>query len=241
MRERAGNFRSQEFARHEEAEADAILKAHQGNSSILVKSATVGLCGITAFNARTIAWFPVTQQRWTRLETRFPVILKGDVAEVAHRSDAGLVSRKISNQAELQQEICSLEAKVRQTTNRSATISVEKYFPHDLEVILGVKYDATFGPVILCGLGGVFTEILKDYALGLAPLTTGDAEDMLSSLQAFPMLQKSGCTEPLTGALLQLSDLAVELTGKIAALDINPIGLRSNSSAALVLDAKVHL
>ena len=48
-----------------------------------------------------------------------------------------------------------------------------------------MKYDATFGPVILCGLGGVFTEILKDYALGLAPLTTADAEDMLSSLKAF--------------------------------------------------------
>ncbi len=163
------------------------------------------------------------------------------VAEVAHRSDAGLVSRKISNEAELQQEFAALEAKVLQTTNRSATISVEKYFPHDFELILGVKYDATFGPVILCGLGGVFTEILKDYALGLAPLTTADAEDMLSSLKAFPMLQKSAALEPLTDALLRLSDLAVELNGKIAAVDINPIGLRSNSSAALVLDAKIHL
>ena len=67
----------------------------------------------------------------------------------------------------------------------NSTVSVDKFIPHDFEVILGVKYDPTFGPVILCGLGGIFTEVLKDYALRLAPLTRIDAEDMLSSLKAF--------------------------------------------------------
>ena len=163
------------------------------------------------------------------------------VANVAHRSDAGLVSRKISNEAELQREFAALETKALQTTNGSATISVEKYFPHDFEVILGVKYDATFGPVILCGLGGIFTEILKDYALRLAPLTDDDARDMLSSLKAFPILEKAAALDLLTDALLRLSDLAVELSGKITAVDINPIGLRAHSSEALVLDAKIHI
>ena len=73
---------------------------------------------------------------------------------------------------------------------RNVDISVEKFLPHDFEVILGVKYDPTFGPVVLCGLGGIFTEVLKDYALRLAPLTRVDAEDMLSSLQAFPGFAK---------------------------------------------------
>ena len=123
----------------------------------------------------------------------------------------------------------------------TVVISVEKYFAHEFEVILGVKYDATFGPVILCGLGGVFTEILKDYALRLAPLTTQDAKDMGSSLKAFPILEKAASLDSLTDALLRLSDLAVELRGKIAAVDINPIGLGSDSSAALVLNAKIHM
>ena len=160
---------------------------------------------------------------------------------MAHRSDAGLVSRKISNEAELQQEFAALETKVRKTTSGSVTVSVEKYFPHDVEVILGVKYDATFGPVILCGLGGIFTEILKDYALRLAPLTDDDARDMLSSLKAFPILDKAAAIGSLTGALLRLSDLAMELDGKIAAVDINPIGLQAHSSEPLVLDAKIHI
>ncbi len=80
-------------------------------------------------------------------------------------------------------------------SNGNFNISVEKFLPHDFEVILGVKYDPTFGPVILCGLGGIFTEVLKDYTLRLAPLTRVDAEDMLSSLRAYPILQKDGVGE----------------------------------------------
>jgi acetate---CoA ligase (ADP-forming) len=219
----------------------AILKTHPG-VSILPHAATVDLLkhyGFQCADYRLASNFDEAGDAARKLG--FPVILKGMVANVAHRSDAGLVSRKISNEAELQQEFAALEAKARKTTNGSVTVSVEKYFPHDFEVILGVKYDATFGPVILCGLGGIFTEILKDYALRLAPLTDDDARDMLSSLKAFPILDKAAAIGSLSGALLQLSDLAMELNGKIAAADINPIGLQAHSSQALVLDAKIHI
>ena len=127
----------------------------------------------------------------------------------------------------------------RQTDQRPS--ASKNIFRTTFEVILGVKYDATFGPVILCGLGGIFTEILKDYALRLAPLTDDDARDMLSSLKAFPILEKAAALDLLTDALLRLSDLAVELSGKITAVDINPIGLQAHSSEALVLDAKIHI
>ena len=130
-------------------------------------------------------------------------------------------------------------------SNGHFDISVEKFLPHDFEVILGVKYDPTFGPVILCGLGGIFTEVLKDYTLRLAPLTRVDAEDMLSSLRAYPILQKDGAENSrhvaaLTDALLQLSELAVELDGRISAVDINPIGMSTGLPDIHVLDAKIH-
>jgi acyl-CoA synthetase (NDP forming) len=158
------------------AKAEAILKAYP-DISMLPHSATVELLkqyGFQCAEYRLATNYEEAKNAAERLG--FPVILKGMVANVAHRSDAGLLSRKISTEAELQQEFAALEVKARQTTNGSAVISVEKYFPHDFEVILGVKYDATFGPVILCGLGGVFTEILKDYVLRLAPLTTHAAD-----------------------------------------------------------------
>ena len=65
---------------------------------------------------------------------------------------------------------------------------------------------------------------------------------MLSSLKAFPVLRKSlAHLKSLTDALLRLSDLAVDLNGQINAVDINPIGLSTDSSETTVLDAKIHL
>ena len=109
-------------------------------------------------------------------------------------------------------------------------------------MILGVKYDATFGPVLLCGLGGIFAEVLQDFALRLAPLAKTDVADMLSSLRAFPVLNKTPANiDRLSDALLRLSDLALELNGKIQAVDINPIALGTQLPGAIILDAKVHI
>src|SRR5262245_60928462 len=171
----------------------------------------------------------------------YPVILKGLVPDVAHRTDAGLVSRQISNDAELEREFSAVAARASSQTRAVVPIGVEKFVAHDVEVILGVKYDGTFGPVLLCGLGGIFTEALKDYSLRLAPLTKSDATDMLATLKAYPVLSKSvGFVDLLADALLRLSDLAVDLDGKIQAVDINPIGL-TDLSGPVVLDAKVYL
>jgi acetyltransferase len=135
-----------------------------------------------------------------------------------------------------------LQANAVQRSQDAVTVSVEKFIAHDFEVIVGVKYDRTFGPVLLCGVGGIFTEILKDFALRLAPLTARDAEAMLASLKAFSVLQQNAAwLKELTNGLLCLSDLALELAGKIKAVDINPIGLSYGSSTLTVLDAKVHL
>ena len=97
--------------------------------------------------------------------------------------------------------------------------------------------------MVLCGLGGIFTEVLNDFALRLAPLSRTDAAEMLSSLKAYAVLKKTPASvELLSDALLRLSDLAMELNGKIQALDINPIALGGAADlGAIVLDAKVHI
>jgi succinyl-CoA synthetase beta subunit len=172
----------------------------------------------------------------------FPVILKAIVPDLAHRSDAGLVSRCIANAGELASEFARVVANAKSLGAALIPVSVEKFVAHDLEIILGVKYDATFGPVVLCGLGGIFTEVLKDFALRLAPLSKSDAVDMLSSLKAYAVLKKTPARiELLSDALLHLSDLTIELNGKIQALDINPIALGAADLDAIVLDAKIHI
>jgi acyl-CoA synthetase (NDP forming) len=209
------------------ANVEAILKAHDG-ASMLPHSATMEL--LAAYGFRCVD-FDLVSNRDEAMAVAskigYPVIMKGIVHDVAHRSDIGLVSRKVSSDAELQREYEALAERARVVSQENPVISVERYVPHGFEVILGVKYDATFGPVILCGLGGTFTEVLKDYALRLAPLTATEARNMRSSLRAFPVLH--------------LSSLAIELRGKISTIDINPLGLSSDSSHLTVLDAKIHV
>lgn len=242
LNRRQGTARQIAVAPQTRAVAANIVSAH-GGGAMLSPAATVELLQAYGFHcAQAATATTLAQAHSAAAELGYPVILKALVPEVAHRSDAGLVSRRIADGGELASEFNRIIANAKAQNSVRVQVSVEKFIAHDLEVILGVKYDPTFGPVVLCGLGGIFTEVLKDFALRLAPLTKSDAADMLSSLKAYPVLQKTPASiEVLNDALLRLSDLAMELDGKIQAVDINPIGLGLESGGAIVLDAKVHV
>ncbi|HEX2929884.1 MAG TPA: acetate--CoA ligase family protein, partial [Candidatus Binatia bacterium] len=222
---------------------EAILSVGK-NGSMLPHEATAQLLGAYGF---ACAEFKIAsdadEAASAAAKIGYPVILKGIAPDIAHRSDAGLVSGKIDDEAALRRSFTTLQRNVG--THARVEVSVERYLPHDFEVILGVKYDETFGPVVLCGLGGIFTEVLKDYALRLAPLTRTQAEDMLSSLKTFAALKKStngtAHIESIIEKIVDLSNLAVDLRGRIRAVDINPIGITLGSPAITVLDAKTHL
>jgi acetyltransferase len=219
-----------------------VLAAHDGGA-LLAPAATAELLrqyGFQSAPASTVQ--TIAEASAAAAQLGFPVIVKAILPGVAHRSDVGLVSRRIADADGLAGEFQRLSGNAKTQSSAALSFSVEKFIVHDLEVILGVKYDPTFGPVVLCGLGGIFTEVLKDFALRLAPLTKDDAADLLASLKAYAVLQKTPRTIALlSDALLRLSDLAVELNGKIQALDINPIALGAGLTDAIVLDAKVHV
>ena len=219
-----------------------ILEARRGGA-MLSAAATIELLSAYGFHcAQAVSAATVAEANAAATRLAFPVILKALVPDVAHRSDAGLVSRRVDDPDELAREFERIAAHARSQSAAPLQVSVEKFVAHDLEIILGVKYDATFGPVVLCGLGGIFTEVLKDFALRLAPLSQSAAAEMLSSLKAYAVLKKTPASiELLSDALMRLSDLAIELNGKIQTLDINPIALGAADLGAIVLDAKVHL
>jgi acetyltransferase len=231
--------------RRDPASIDAILQ--RGRGALLPQPETAELLGLCGFDCAAYKLASGSGEAIAAAhKLGYPVIIKAGAGNVAHRSDAGLVSGRIANDDALREEFAKLESRARALGELEVSVSIERFIPHDLEIILGVKYDPTFGPVILCGLGGIFTEVLKDYALRLAPLSEPDVADMLSSLKAFPVLQKaeangSPYTKVLSAALMRLSDLAVGLSGKISAVDINPIVLPSGASQLQILDAKIHL
>jgi acyl-CoA synthetase (NDP forming) len=112
-----------------------------------------------------------------------------------------------------------------------------------VETIIGVVQEPVFGPLVVFGLGGIATEVLGDHAARLAPLTTADADDLIRSIRAAPLLLGHRGAPPadlhaLQEALLRISRLADELP-EVAELDLNPVIARPDG--AFAVDARVRV
>src|SRR5207302_4089993 len=114
-------------------------------------------------------------------ELGYPVVLKA--ASLLHKSDAGGVALGLRNEAELATAFSRM-------TTLGAEYSLERTAPVDegFELIVGARRDPRFGPIALVGLGGVYAELLRDVAVGLAPVVEAEAERMLRSLAGAPLL-----------------------------------------------------
>lgn len=190
----------------------------------------------------------LTGARKAAQDLGYPLIMKATGLDVGHKSNVGLVSSRVLTATDLEREFESVRqhAIALATDSHPVAMSVEKYIDHKYEFIIGLKTDEIFGPIILFGLGGVFTEVLRDYVIGLIPLTKQTAREMLLELKAFPVLRSSEARgelsfDKLTHAMTRISDMGVELKNQIAALDINPIVFTSLCPNGVILDAKVHL
>jgi acyl-CoA synthetase (NDP forming) len=181
-------------------------------------------------------------------EIGYPVILKGAVPNLAHRSAEGLVSRPVMAASELQRELGAIENRMRVFAKDGAAdkVLLEKYLPHDCEIILGIKYDPTFGPAVLFGLGGTFAEVLKDFSIRLAPVTPSEAAEMVAEIKGYPLLKKylsdlGLALELILESVLRASRLAIDLGGRVSAIDINPLALAPGHPDPIILDAKIHM
>jgi acyl-CoA synthetase (NDP forming) len=110
-------------------------------------------------------------------------------------------------------------------------------------VIIGVVQEPVFGPLIVFGLGGVATDVLNDHAARLAPLTSTDADDLIYSIRAAPLLlghrgQPPADVAALRDALLRVSRLADDLP-QVAELDLNPVIARPDGVVAV--DARIRV
>jgi len=129
----------------------------------------------------------------------------------------------------------------------NATVSgvlVQEMVTAGVEVIVGVSYDAQLGPTILFGSGGVMVEVYNDVALRRCPITQAEARTMLSDVKGARVLhgfrgRPPADVEALTQALVQASHLAVQLDGRLAELDINPLLVLPAGCGVKAVDALV--
>ena len=170
------------------------------------------------------------------------VALKVIAPTLVHKTDVGAVRLGLAA-SDVVLEARRLAEAVRAHGHEPSGFLVQPMAPAGVELLLGVVQDPTFGPVIACGAGGVTAEVLKDVAVGVAPLSDVDAHDLVRSLRTFPLLDgfrgAAKCdVRAVEDALLRLSAM-VERHPQIAELDANP--LIASPSGAVIVDARVRV
>jgi acyl-CoA synthetase (NDP forming) len=175
----------------------------------------------------------------------FPVVLKISSADIVHKSDVGGVQLHLHTAEDVRQAYQTILQSVA-TQSPGAHIegvTVQPMASPGVEVIIGMSKDATFGPVLMFGLGGVLVEILKDVAFRLIPLSPRDAAEMIRDIKGLPLLQgyrgaPAADLAALERILLTLSDFVAQ-TPTIREIDLNPV--YAYAQGALAVDARIIL
>jgi acyl-CoA synthetase (NDP forming) len=168
------------------------------------------------------------------------VVIKADVPGLVHKSDAGAVELDLRGARDVRSAMHRLEQRF---PGRLSGVIVQPMITGGIELIIGVVQEPVFGPVVVFGLGGVATEVLGDHAARLAPLTGADADDLIHSVRATPLLlgyrgQPAADIGGLRDTLLRVSRLAADLP-QVAELDLNPLIARPDGITAV--DARIRV
>jgi acetate---CoA ligase (ADP-forming) len=199
------------------------------------------LHGVTQAPARVVG--SVNAAAAAGRELGWPVALKAVAPGLVHKRDAGAVATSLRTPAELQRAAKAMQASVTAAGYDVRGFIVQPMISDGVELIVGMVQDTSFGPVLACGAGGTNTELLKDVAVRITPVTDRDAPEMLRALKLYPMLTgyrgSPACDIAAVETLLVRVSAMVAAHPEIAELDCNPVIVRPDG--AIVVDARVRL
>ena len=181
-------------------------------------------------------------------EIGYPVVLKAVCRDLVHKSDIGAVRLRLQNADEVSTAFAGIVEAVSRAL-QDAEIEgcvVQEMRPPRQELLLGIKRDPQFGPVVVVGAGGVLVELLADVQMALAPFDITVARAMLERLTVWPLLAGFRGRQPLdtegaAAALSALSWLAHDYADRIVELDINPLGIGLPEEGVVALDARASV
>jgi acetyl-CoA synthetase (ADP-forming) len=169
----------------------------------------------------------------------YPVVMKGCSAELAHKTESGMVKLNVGNSEEAARVFDELTAKMKNLDG----VLIEKMVKGSREFVIGLSRDPQFGPCVMFGLGGIFTEALKDVTFRVAPLSKEDALEMIDEIKTKKILGEFRGSpavdrEALAKALVGIGELGMSCDS-IAEIDINPLIICGDKPVAV--DALVVL
>ena len=168
-------------------------------------------------------------------KTGYPVVAK--VVGPVHKSDVGGVALNIRSK-----EVLSAEFDRMMQIQDATAVMVQKMLK-GTELFIGAKYENRFGHVVLCGLGGIFVEVLKDVSSGLAPLSYEEAYSMIRSLRSYKILKgtrgQQGINERKFAEIIVRLSTLLRFATEIKEMDINP--LLADGDDIIAVDARIRV
>jgi acetate---CoA ligase (ADP-forming) subunit beta len=194
---------------------------------------------------------PITNERLAKTadeakaaaeEIGYPVVLKACGPEITHKTEQELVVVGIRNAEELRFAFDKINTNLGDTPREG--VLVQELISGERELVLGLIRDPQFGPCVMFGLGGIFTEILKDTSFRVAPITEEEALQMMDDIRAKdilgPVRRMAPADKPkLAKALVGLGQIGIEHE-EVAEIDVNPLIIAHDGSPVAV-DALVVL
>lgn len=156
-------------------------------------------------------------------EIGYPVALKGCSDKLMHKTEIGVVKLNLQDAEAVRKAYDEITGKVA----RMDGVLVQEMIKGSREFVIGLTRDAQFGPCVMFGIGGIFTEAMKDVSFRIAPLTKEDAEEMIEEIKMKKLLKEFRGSPPvdrelLVRALVGIGELALRHS-EIAEIDINPL------------------
>ncbi len=154
----------------------------------------------------------------------YPLVMKGCAAEIAHKTERGLIRVDIRNEDEARTAFKEITAAM---DGAEKAVLVQQMIKGQRELVVGLTRDPQFGPCVMFGLGGIFTEILEDTAFRVAPIEKRDAHEMMQEIKAHKILEAIRGMEPvdkdmLADILVAIGRLGIE-NEAVKEIDINPL------------------
>jgi acetate---CoA ligase (ADP-forming) subunit beta len=213
---------------------------------ILEKALAEGRSALSEYEAKQFLktyQIPVTRERAVTdkeglkaaiEEIGFPLVLKGCASTIAHKTGKGLIEVDIRNMEEALDAFQNIMARM---TEEDSQVLVQEMIKGQRELVVGLTRDPQFGPCVMFGLGGIFTEVLKDISFRVAPLEKRDALEMMSEIKAHKILDAvRGMPEAdrdlLADILIKVGRIGLE-NDAIKEIDINPLILSGSKPVAV--------
>jgi acyl-CoA synthetase (NDP forming) len=176
-------------------------------------------------------------------EFGWPVVVKGERPGLAHKTEFGLIRTGLASASAVMSAYTQINAVLEAAGEGTITVQ-----PHlaGIEMVLGLRHDQTFGPVLMVGFGGIYVEHLRDVAFALPPIDRAGADALLRRLRGYSLLagargRPAAALDDLLDALVALSRLALGAGGRIAELDLNPFIVGDTPGRSAAVDAVLVL